>query len=78
VSKVSKIYDPLGLVSPVVFHSRWFLQKLCSIKIEWDDCLPPGLCEEWERLILIFQESGKNHRVEVMVIFVQLEFTYQM
>jgi len=48
VSEFSKIYDPLSLVSPVVFHGKWFLQKLWSMEFEWDDCLPPALCEEWE------------------------------
>ena len=53
--KCLKIYDPLGLVSPVVFYGKRFLQKLWCFEMEWDDCLPSSLCEEWEELIQIFQ-----------------------
>ena len=52
---MSKIYDPLGLVSPVVFYGKRFLQKLWFFGMEWDDCLLSPLCEEWEELIQIFQ-----------------------
>ena len=40
ISEVSKVYDPLGLVAPVVFHGKVFLWKLWTIELGWDDILP--------------------------------------
>ena len=35
ISLVSKIYDPLGLISPVVIRFKILFQELCSSKIAW-------------------------------------------
>ena len=52
LSDVSKFYDPLGLISPVVFFGKVFLQKLWgSNKLSWDEELPQPLLLEWEELI---------------------------
>ena len=54
LSDVSKIYDPLGLINPVTFWGKVFLQKLwCTTKINWDESLPHSLCEEWKELTLM-------------------------
>ena len=51
LSDVSKIYDPLGLISPVTFWGKVFLQKLWSTtKLNWDESVPQSLCEEWKGL----------------------------
>ena len=59
ISEVSRIYDPLGLVTPVVFYSKVFLQKLREIELGWDDTLPQSLCQEWEEIIQILQQLSK-------------------
>ena len=33
ISEVSKIYDPLGPITPVVFYGKVFLQKLWTIEL---------------------------------------------
>ena len=38
ISKMSKVYDPLGLVAPVSQHS--VLQKLWTAELGWDHTLP--------------------------------------
>lgn len=56
LSDVSKIYDPLGLINPVTFWGKVFLQKLwCTTKINWDESLPHSLCEEWKELTLMWK-----------------------
>ena len=59
ISEVSRIYDPLGLVTPVVFYGKVFLQKLWTIELGWDDTLPQSLCQEWEEIVQILQQLSK-------------------
>lgn len=40
LSVVGSVYDPLGILSPVVLPAKTILQDLCRLKIEWDDDLP--------------------------------------
>ena len=35
----SKIYDPLGIISPVTVELKIFHQQLCRQKTEWDECV---------------------------------------
>ena len=48
---VAKIFDPLGLVSPVTFHGKVFLQKLWIVNVSWDDPLPMKLFKKWKKLV---------------------------
>ena len=51
LSDVSRLYDSLGLVSPVVLLGKMFLQKLWAPnKFNWDEDLPLSLSQEWEGL----------------------------
>jgi len=36
---IASIYDPLGLLSPVIIQCKMFMQQLWQIKINWDDQL---------------------------------------
>ncbi|GFW59357.1 integrase catalytic domain-containing protein [Trichonephila clavipes] len=40
LSTIARIYDPLGLLGPVVAKANIFLQKLWILKIDWTDLLP--------------------------------------
>ena len=33
----SKLYDPLGLINPVVILLKIIFQSICKSKVEWDD-----------------------------------------
>ena len=51
VSAIAKIYDPLGILGPVVVCAKIFLQKLWKIeKLDWDDPIPDELQKEWKSL----------------------------
>lgn len=39
-SEVAQIFDPLGLISPVVIRAKVLLQELWLYKLNWDDELP--------------------------------------
>ena len=51
VSVVCKIYDPMGIISPVVIQLKLFFQELCQSKITWDEPLGEVLRERWKRLL---------------------------
>lgn len=47
LSDIASIFDPLGLVGPVVIRAKIMLQSLWREKISWDDAIPAGMREEW-------------------------------
>ena len=49
LSTVMSIYDPLGLLAPVVLTGKQILQTLCKLTADWDDPLPDVLRERWEK-----------------------------
>ena len=64
LSLLAKLYDPLGLLSPVTIKSKMFFQSLWSYQIEenfrdstsskrslnWDDHLPENISKSWESI----------------------------
>lgn len=48
LSHLAQIFDPLGLVSPIVIVGKVLIQKLWSRKLNWDDELPPDLVRSWK------------------------------
>ncbi|XP_075163153.1 uncharacterized protein LOC142235779 [Haematobia irritans] len=49
LSEVAKLYDPLGLINPVVVLGKIFLQHLWCLKLDWDESLPQELVTRWIR-----------------------------
>ena len=49
LSAVMSVYDPLGLLAPVILPGKQILQELCKISADWDDPLPEDLRERWEK-----------------------------
>jgi len=43
LSDVAHIFDPIGLVSPVIIQAKIFIQELWKLKIDWDVRLDPAL-----------------------------------
>ncbi|GFW13796.1 integrase catalytic domain-containing protein [Trichonephila clavipes] len=51
LSTIARIYDPLGLLGPVVAKAKIFLQKLWMLKIDWTDFLPDTINREWRQFV---------------------------
>jgi hypothetical protein len=51
LSKTAQVFDPLGLVAPVVVKAKIILQQCWSLKIGWDDLLPEGIYCAWVRIL---------------------------
>ena len=47
---IASIYDPLGLLSPVIIQCKIFMQQLWQLKVNWDDLLTTELKEHWQRI----------------------------
>ncbi|XP_068965518.1 uncharacterized protein [Bombus flavifrons] len=48
-SVIARIYDPLGLLAPVIVRAKMILQRIWSLKVDWDESLPADLHSEWNR-----------------------------
>lgn len=55
LSRLSSIFDPLGLLGPILITAKCFIQKLWLDKSGWDDPVSDELFSEW----LIFYEKLK-------------------
>lgn len=47
LSDIAKVFDPIGLVSPVTIKAKIFMQSLWLSGADWDDQLPKELTSEW-------------------------------
>ena len=49
LSKVARIYDPLGLASPISLGGKLLYRDVCDAKLNWDAELPRELMQSWIR-----------------------------
>ncbi|GFW78685.1 uncharacterized protein TNCV_4261081 [Trichonephila clavipes] len=51
LSTIAKIFDPVGLMAPVISKAKIFLQRLWRSKLEWNDLLPAEEYREWQQFL---------------------------
>ncbi|XP_073821413.1 uncharacterized protein [Musca autumnalis] len=44
----SRLFDPLGLLCPIITKAKMLLQELCINKLDWDESIPMRLNSAWE------------------------------
>ena len=49
LATVASIYDPLGLIAPLVLVGRQILQEMCKSRMDWDHPVPDELHPQWEK-----------------------------
>lgn len=47
LSDISRLFDPLGWISPVIIQAKIYMQKLWLEGLQWDDELGDDLLKEW-------------------------------
>lgn len=47
LSTIASIFDPLGLISPIILSAKILLQDLCREKMEWDQALEGIQLNRW-------------------------------
>ena len=79
LSTISSVYDPLGIAAPFVLEGRKILQKLCQLKVGWDEKIPDNRKKDWVcwRNKLPKLENIKVNRCRVIkyVSILRLELT---
>lgn len=48
LSIASQIFDPLGLLAPVVVVAKVIMQQLWQLKVSWDESIPMNLQTHWK------------------------------
>ena len=54
----SKVYDPLGLLSPVTIRAKLLIQELWQQQLEWDEPLSPELSSQWHEIAQNIEEAA--------------------
>ncbi|XP_076660720.1 uncharacterized protein LOC143364103 [Halictus rubicundus] len=47
LAEIAQIFDPLGLIGPVIVKSKLFMQELWQMKVGWDETLSQDLHLRW-------------------------------
>lgn len=48
LSSISQIFDPLGLLAPIIVTAKILIQDLWKLQLEWDESLPTDLFSKWQ------------------------------
>ncbi|XP_050535103.1 uncharacterized protein LOC126902121 [Daktulosphaira vitifoliae] len=48
LSTIATIFDPLGLIGPVVVTAKKIMQQLWQSKLDWDDEIPSDISRQWK------------------------------
>jgi len=59
LSAISKMFDPLGFLSPVTVTAKLLIQELWVKKVDWDEMLPPNIVQKWSEIVDNSQELFK-------------------
>ncbi|XP_043480294.1 uncharacterized protein LOC122509993 [Leptopilina heterotoma] len=51
LSKCAKLYDPLGILGPVIVVGKLLIQQLWKLNLEWDEPLPKDLQIIWKEYV---------------------------
>ena len=49
LATTASLYDPLGLVAPVVLVPKLLQQELCRLELDWDDAIPVEKSAEFQK-----------------------------
>lgn len=47
LSNIARIFDPIGLLGPIVLAAKIIIQECWKAKIHWDETVPPQLHLQW-------------------------------
>ncbi|XP_026745831.1 uncharacterized protein LOC113507176 [Trichoplusia ni] len=75
LSVIAKIFDPLGLLSPLVITMKMLLQRMWLDKLSWDEPLSPELSAPWQAIVrkLPLINDFRFPRIVVCESYTQLE-----
>lgn len=59
LSIIAKIFDPLGCLAPVIISAKLLIQEVWTLKVDWDQQLPPDVIRKWTEFLDNLQELAK-------------------
>uniref|UniRef100_A0A8D8SX65 Reverse transcriptase domain-containing protein n=1 Tax=Cacopsylla melanoneura TaxID=428564 RepID=A0A8D8SX65_9HEMI len=62
LSEIGKLFDPLGLISPVIVTAKMFLQELWLLNFSWDEKLDEKTVLRWRQIV-----SGMEHINQIQI-----------
>jgi hypothetical protein len=68
MSEISKLYDPLGLLSPIVINFKILMQEVWKLKIGWDDPLPHDITQKWNSLYKDIHENIQLLQIPRLIV----------
>lgn len=52
LSFIGRMFDPLGLIAPIIMQFKIYMQKLYALKMDWDSIVPSNEIVEFNKLLL--------------------------
>lgn len=62
LSNISKLFDPLGLLGPVIVVAKLLMQQLWQLNLTWDESVPTEIHTKWKRY------SEELHQLNILSI----------
>lgn len=50
LSEISKLFDPLGWLSPIIIRAKLLMQNLWCLDLQWDDKVPNDVLKKWHSI----------------------------
>lgn len=47
LSAISQLFDPLGILGPIIILGKLMIQNLWKISLDWDDLVPEDIAHQW-------------------------------
>jgi hypothetical protein len=57
LSTISHLFDPIGLITPVTVTDKIILQRIWSLKLDWDESLPLDLHTTWVTFLRVMVDD---------------------
>jgi hypothetical protein len=54
----SSVFDPLGLISPILLTGKLIFQDVTRLQLAWDDPAPVDVCDKWTAWLQDLQRIG--------------------
>lgn len=62
LSQIARIYDPLGLIGPVLILAKITMQDLWKLNIDWDESVPQIFFKKWSNYYNLLLDHVKIPR----------------
>ena len=60
LSEIASLFDPMGLINPIIVLAKIFMQRLWQLKVHWDESLPIQYKTEWENFRIQLKQININ------------------